>query len=172
MPETPLDRRAWMRALLDEFEGRLVRYATGLLGGDADKARDAVQDTFLRLCAQDPEAVRGHEAAWLFHVCRNRCLDLNKKEGRMTELSEVDMERRPSADPPPARLAEVNEAARRVLSLLGGLPARQREVVRLKFQEGLSYKEIARITELTEGNVGMVLHTALKSLRTQLQLQA
>jgi RNA polymerase sigma-70 factor (ECF subfamily) len=171
MPDTTPDRRAWMRALLDQYEGRLVRYAAGLLG-DADAARDAVQDTFLRLCAQDPEAVRGHEAAWLFHVCRNRCLDLNKKEGRMTELTEVDMERRPSADPPPANLAERNESARRVLALLGALPARQREVVRLKFQEGLSYKEIARITRLSEGNVGMVLHTALKQLRTQLQLSA
>jgi RNA polymerase sigma-70 factor (ECF subfamily) len=45
------------------------------------------------------------------------------------------------------------------------LPENQREVVRLKFQNGMSYKEIATVTELTVSNVGFLIHTALATLR-------
>ena len=45
----------------------------------------------------------------------------------------------------------------------------QREVVRLKFQAGLSYAEISRVTGHSVSNVGFLLHTALKTLRRQMQ---
>jgi RNA polymerase sigma-70 factor (ECF subfamily) len=45
-------------------------------------------------------------------------------------------------------------------------------VVRLKFQHGLSYKEIAAVTELSVSNVGYLIHTAIKKLRTELGVQA
>jgi RNA polymerase sigma-70 factor (ECF subfamily) len=44
----------------------------------------------------------------------------------------------------------------------------QQEAVRLKFQHGLSYKEIASVLDLTVTNVGFILHTALKTLRARL----
>jgi DNA-directed RNA polymerase specialized sigma24 family protein len=43
--------------------------------------------------------------------------------------------------------------------------------VRLKFQNGFSYQEISRITSLSVGNVGFILHTALKALRQNLSAQ-
>ena len=43
-----------------------------------------------------------------------------------------------------------------------------REVVALRFAGGLSYREIAGVTGLSETNVGFILHTALKSLKKQL----
>lgn len=161
------DRRAWVRELLDQWEGKLVRYAARITG-DVETAKDVVQDTFLRLVAQPRDKVEGHEAEWLFAVCRNRALDVRKKEGRMTELSEVELATRQSQEPPPGRAAEVSDQHQRVLSLVGGLSPNQREVVRLKFQDGLSYREIAKITHLTETNVGFLLHTAIKQLRNQL----
>jgi RNA polymerase sigma-70 factor (ECF subfamily) len=45
------------------------------------------------------------------------------------------------------------------------LPENQREALRLKFQHGLSYKEIGRVTEESVGNVGWLIHTGLKKLR-------
>ena len=47
------------------------------------------------------------------------------------------------------------------------LPDNQQEVVRLKFQNGMSYKEIATVTELSVTNVGFLLHTAINTLRTR-----
>jgi RNA polymerase sigma-70 factor (ECF subfamily) len=48
------------------------------------------------------------------------------------------------------------------------LPVNQREVVRLKFQNQLSYEEIAAVTSLSVSNVGFLLHTALKTLRLRM----
>ena len=45
------------------------------------------------------------------------------------------------------------------------LPESQREVIRLRFQSDLSYREISAITELSESNVGFLLHKGLKQLR-------
>ncbi|MCX8109354.1 MAG: sigma-70 family RNA polymerase sigma factor, partial [Verrucomicrobiae bacterium] len=51
---------------------------------------------------------------------------------------------------------------------LEGLDARSRELIMLKFYEGLSYKEISERTGLTVGHVGYLLHHALKLLATEL----
>jgi RNA polymerase sigma-70 factor (ECF subfamily) len=67
----------------------------------------------------------------------------------------------------PAAL-EQQETEHHLLQLLGDLPANQQEVVRLKFQNGLSYRDIAEVTGLTSGNVGYLLHMALKRLRERL----
>lgn len=83
----------------------------------------------------------------------------------MSPLTEMDLETREGAEPSPAASAERKETAGRLLDLLTLLPPNQREVVRLKFQNGLSYQEISGITGLSVGNVGFLLHTALKTLR-------
>lgn len=168
MPEIAVDRRAWVRGLLDRWEGPLVRYAQGLTGR-VESARDVVQETFLRLCAQEPAKLQGREVEWLFTVCRNLCVDEKRKEGRMTEVDQLELDARESKEPPPGRAVETRDQTSRVLALVSGLPKREQELVRLKFQEGLSYREIAKVTKLTESNVGYLLHTALKTLRTRLQ---
>src|SRR5215212_4495691 len=121
----------WVRAAVGRFEGPLTLYATRMLR-DVEAARDAVQETFLRLCTQDRAQVEPHLAEWLFTVCRNRALDVLRKEGRMTRLSDDHMQVCESHDPGPAAHLERREDAARVLALLGALPASQREVIRLK----------------------------------------
>ena len=149
----------------------LTRYATRLLNGDADRARDVVQDTFIKLMAQPPAAVDGHEVEWLFTVCRHRALDVLRKEGRMKGFAEGEAERLTASGPRPGHALEQAEAHATLLQLIGHLPPNQQEVVRLKFQNGFSYKEIARITELSVGNVGFLIHTAVARLRTEFAAQ-
>ena len=55
-----------------------------------------------------------------------------------------------------------------MLDLLDALPPNQREVIRLKFQNGFSYQEISRISGHSVGNVGYLIHVGLKTLRGQL----
>jgi RNA polymerase sigma-70 factor (ECF subfamily) len=52
-----------------------------------------------------------------------------------------------------------------------GLPDNQQEVVRLKFQNGLSYREISCITKLSVSNVGYLIHTAIQKIRAELQVE-
>ena len=154
----------WMRGVLDRYEGPLTRYAARLTG-DLDRARDVVQDTFLRLCETKRSKVDGHVAEWLFTVCRNRALDVQRKESRLKPLDDAVLAVRESDDPSPATAAEQTETTSLVLQLIDSLPANQQEVVRLKFQNGLSYREISGITKLSVSNVGFLIHTAVKNLR-------
>lgn len=160
------DHLVFVRSAVERYQPALLRYAARLLG-DADRARDVVQDTFLRLLSQPLEAVDGHLAEWLFTVCRNRAFDLHRKEGRMKHFEEGEVERVTTHDPRPGSELEAAETQAQVLRLIDRLPRNQQEVVRLKFQNGFSYKEISRITSLSIGNVGFLLHTAIKALRRE-----
>ena len=154
-----------------EQQAPLVRYATRLLQGDADRARDVVQDTFVKLMGQPVDAVSGHAVEWLFTVCRHRALDVLRKEGRMKRFGDGEVERVTTADPRPGRALEAEETHVALLKLIEHLPHNQQEVVRLKFQNGFSYKEISGITSLSVTNVGFLIHTAVARLRAEFAAQ-
>jgi RNA polymerase sigma factor (sigma-70 family) len=168
MIQAPADDVQRIASALSRYEGPLLRYASRLLG-DVDRARDVVQDTFLRLCREDPARLDGRLAPWLFTVCRNRVIDVQRQDGRVEALDERALEAQPSGAPGPARVLEAREDLESVLRLLATLPASQQEVVRLKFQAGLSYQEIASVTGLTVNHVGVLLHNALKALREKIR---
>ena len=107
----------------------------------------------------------------LFTVCRRCALDVVRKEGRMKPLNESEWQAQPSTEPSPSDRIERREEASEVLDLVSGLPQNQQEVIRLKFQNGLSYQQIAEITTLSVSNVGFQLHTAIKTLRQRMQLK-
>lgn len=185
-----------LHALLDRYERPLVRYALSIVG-DLESARDVVQDTFIRWCRMQESAVRsqdsgvnGRETAdgatansdsclpalesshvepWLFTVTRNRALDVLRKNSRIVPMTLPDD--RPSTEPGPDAALASRDTERSLLRLLDSLSPNQREVIRLKFQNDLSYREIAEVTQLTETNVGFLLHTGLKKLRALLAEQ-
>ena len=72
----------------------------------------------------------------------------------------------------PAAAAEREETHSEVLRYLDRLPPNQKEVIRLKFQGEMSYKEISEVTSLSVSNVGFLIHTGLKRLRQLLSHQA
>lgn len=89
----------------------------------------------------------------------------------MKRFEEGQVERVTAEDPRPGRTLEQEETHAAVLRLIDRLPPNQQEVVRLKFQNGFSYKEISRITELSVSNVGFLIHTAVTRLRTEFAAQ-
>ena len=159
------DRLQWIEEALDQYECRLLRYAQRIVG--ADRAADVVQETFLRLCRTEHEPVNGSLAPWLYTVCRNLALDCLRKESRMSVALESVV---PPVDQNQGHeeLVEQRDRVAFVLSQLDSLTDRQQECVRLKFQEGLSYAEIAEVTGISASNVGFTLHTAMKRLREKL----
>ena len=168
---------AELTALLDRYERPLVRYAHSIVG-DLDGARDVVQETFITFLRRGPEggsaapnegAAGNHLEGWLFTVCRNRALDQRRKQSRIIYMEQTDD--RTSEEPGPGLMLERKESAGSLLRLLDQLSENQRDVIRLKFQNDLSYREIAEITKLSVGNVGFLLHTGLKKLRELLSEQ-
>jgi RNA polymerase sigma-70 factor (ECF subfamily) len=161
----PVD--GWVREALARYEAPLTHYAVRL-SRDRERARDAVQETFARLCRQDPDEVLPCLAEWLFTVCRRIVIDIHRKEQRMSPLSDAMADRQTSRDPSPPQVAEKAETLSEVLRAMAGLSEAQQECLRLKFQHGFSYQEIARVTGLTVSNVGVQIHLGLKRLREKL----
>ncbi len=153
-----------LAAVFEAEESGLLRYALGLVRR-RDIAEELVQETFLRL-----HQVWGqveNPRAWLYRSLRN--LSLNHLRDRPAE-SELHEETTPQLEAllPADQLARA-EAVGMVRLILSELPPDDRDLLRLKYQEGLKYEEIARRTGLTSGNVGFRLHHLLKSLADRLR---
>lgn len=162
-----------MQTLLRRFEIPLLQFATRITG-DRERARDVVQETFMKFQRNGPShapspgsGVAGNPepATWLFTVCRNGALNVCRKERRMIYLDEEILEAQPAGESLPSERMEQSEARGFLLKIVATLPPRQQEVLQLKFQNDLSYQEIAKITKTSANNVGVLIHTALKTLR-------
>ena len=72
----------------------------------------------------------------------------------------------------PGKAAERSDQRIQILGFLDKLPDNQKEVIRLKFEGDMSYKEISQVTNLSVSNVGFLIHAGIKKLRGMLTDQA
>ena len=161
-------KAAWVQSALERFERPLLQYAMSIVQ-DIDRARDIVQETFMRLHNQEQEAIEGHLSQWLFTVCRNCSLKSLKKEDRYIYVEAQEFESKTCESLTPAMELERKERTTRVMELVKELPKNQQEVVRLRFMHHHSYQEISDITGLSVGNVGFLLNAAMRNLRGKLE---
>jgi RNA polymerase sigma-70 factor (ECF subfamily) len=157
-------KREEFEEMVHRFEIPLFQYARRITG-DRERARDVVQETFVKFQRNGALRREDDPATWLFTVCRNTALNVCRKERRMRYVDEEVIEARESEQSMPFDRLEQAEATGFLLRIVGTLPLRQQEVIQLKFQNDLSYQQIAKIMQTTANNVGVLLHTALKTLR-------
>ncbi|MBX3442984.1 MAG: RNA polymerase sigma factor [Planctomyces sp.] len=161
----------WVSSALEQFEQRLLRYARRIVG-EEDEARDVVQETFLRLCREDPATLNGRLAQWLYTVCRNRAVDIRRQRTQQRAVGgddPLDGAFRISREPAPSEPAARGDALTVIRRELARLTENQQECIRLKFDDELSYSEISAITGLSSSNVGFLIHTGLKAVRERLR---
>lgn len=168
--------QTWVLAQLAAHERHLLRYVRRMVGSE-EAARDVVQHSFLQLCDIGQQGVGADARPWLFRVCRNRVIDMRRRNLFQEEhLQSLEHEQAGaysvfSREPNPAELAERGELCERVWLLAGKLSPAQREVVFL-WCEGFSYAEISTITEHAEGYVRVLAHRALQALREHPQVKS
>lgn len=150
--------------IVHRFEMPLLQYARRITG-DREQARDVVQETFIKFQRNGALRRENEPATWLFAVCRNAALNVCRKERRMIYLDEELIEAREAEEPTPFDNLEQKETSEFLLHIVSSLPLRQQEVIQLKFQNDLNYQQIAEIMQTTANNVGVLLHTGLKTLR-------
>lgn len=163
----PVEGGDWFASVVRQYEQPLVLYAFRITR-DLERARDVVQESFIKLLHAERRDVEVHVAEWLYTVCRNKALDVRRKEKRVVPLAEGAMDHHASVDPPPGDQLERTESANEALRFMGQLPDNQQDVIRLRFQGGLSYQQISEVTGLTVTNVGFLLHVGLKTLREKM----
>jgi RNA polymerase sigma-70 factor (ECF subfamily) len=157
--------------LFATLESPLLGYALRYVP-DIDMAQDLVQEAFLRLHAQFDQVREPRR--WLYRTVHNLALNHRRDESRVVPLDA------PTSDggQPPAATADLQplpdeqiarwESIGLVRLSLQNLDARSRELLTLKFNEDLSYKDISARTGLTVGHVGYLLHHSLKALAAEL----
>jgi RNA polymerase sigma-70 factor (ECF subfamily) len=158
--------------LFAALESPLLSYALRL-AGERTLAEDIVQEAFMRLHAQFDEVREPRR--WLYRTVHNLALNQRRQAGKIVslDLPATDNTALPAGettDPQPLPDEQIArlEGIGLVRLSLETLDDRSRELVRLKFNDGLSYKEISVRTGLTIGHVGYLLHHALKAIGEEL----
>ncbi|CAN5328864.1 sigma-70 family RNA polymerase sigma factor [soil metagenome] len=162
-----VDRAAFgilYRRYLDPVYG----YCFYLLGDHHD-AEDATERTFLAaLGAIDRFRDEGATfRSWLFRIAHNQLANALRTRSRQ-RTDPRDLVREPATGGDPARLATLAEDARRLRAALGTLPEDRRQVVVLRFVDGLTAREIGVVLRRSEGAVRVLQHRALRDLATLL----
>ncbi len=153
-------------SLVDRWQTPLLRFALSFRR-ERMAAEDAVQETFLRFLRAKPVCGKsGSLGPWLFQVCRNFCLDAMKKENREMDRAENSAHR--ESPPTPEEILGGAEIQSLVHQEIGLLPAKEREVLQLKVQEGLTYQEIGEVLGIAKGTVGWLAHQAIGRLSFRL----
>jgi RNA polymerase sigma-70 factor (ECF subfamily) len=155
-----------LERVMSTYETRLLRYAARI-AGDATAAEDIVQETFIRLVAKwrGPLEPGPSLSSWLYRVAHNCAVDYVRRESRASLFHRQHAEDQISmADPELPDSDAPSEDALRAANALRSLSDRERQLVVLKVMEDKSYREIAEITGLSTGNVGYILHHAMKKL--------
>lgn len=153
------------------LESPLLIYARRLLG-DFSLAEDIVQDAFMKLHAQFLQ-VRTPQP-WLYRTVHNLAVDHQRRASKIVLVGDsTDEDAGPVNDASDSQPLPDEQIARwegigLVRLVLETLDERSRELIRLRFNEELSYKEISDRTGLTVGHVGYLLHHALKAMALEL----
>ncbi len=160
-----IGKTAAFEAVVSHYEARLIRYVARITGCN-DVAQDVVQETFIRLFRKwtgdlEPSPML---SGWLFRVAHNRAVDAVRKRSRQADVEQKHADEQPDAIAPTQGLSGHGEQARRVEIALRTLSAREQQLVILKVYEEKTYKEISEITGLSAGNVGYILHHAMKKM--------
>lgn len=158
------DGEVWLRDLYDTHWSGMVRLASLLLGS-SDQAEEVVQDGFVAVHQRrDQFENMGHAGAYLRMTVVNRCRSVHRHRAVVNRY-------RPDAtggpETPEAALART-ETHDEVLAALRTLPARQREVLILRFYSEASEAEIAETLGISRGAVKSHAHRGMQALRQSL----
>jgi RNA polymerase sigma-70 factor (ECF subfamily) len=148
----------------ERLVGFCLRYV-----GSRDTAEDVVQDAFCKVLESPtvPEVFR----AWIYRICRNRCLDLQRAARRHgDETLPTGSFLAEDEDSPLSRMVDDEQRAH-LRELVATLPEDQREVLMLRYVEGLSRAEAAEVLGISDKLVKSRLYHGLERLRLHRSLR-
>lgn len=149
----------------DEFSDVIFRHCFFRLS-DRDKAKDATQEVFIRFwkyMAEGKEVVNAR--AFLYKIANNLIIDEYRKR-EVVSLDQMQEEVGFDIGFDEREDIETRDLASRLLVLMKALPPGHREALVMRHVDGLSVKEIARITGETENVISVRIHRAIEKMRT------
>lgn len=153
----------WLEEIMARWEVPLLRTCYLFLR-DAALAEDAVQETFLKAWrAKDGYRREASEKTWLMRIAANTCRDMLRGGWFRHVERKVDMADLPEAAAP---FSEPDDTiTRAILSLPDGM----RQVITLRYYQGLTVQEVANVLHLSRRTVHYRLEKAERALRATLE---
>lgn len=155
------DEQAFV-ALYDFYFPRLYAFVARRVG-NREETEDIVSEVFMRATVAMPGFRAGTKfGGWLYRVATNLVIDRSRRYQKERTAAEGEAEAVPDRNPQP------DEAVQQLLDrsvlerILAGLPARDREVLHLKYFAELDNQEIAAALGTTPNHVGVLLHRAVQ----------
>jgi RNA polymerase sigma-70 factor, ECF subfamily len=152
------DALSKLSEIYDSYAPRIFRYLYHRLG-DQSLAEDLTSEVFVRFL--NARVAPDNLAAFLYRIAHNLIVDYLRQHSPAQSLSEEI----PSEHSDPAQLAEIEMERARLRRAINRLTPEQQQVIVLKFLEGLSNDEIARVIDKPVGAVKALQHRGLVTLR-------
>ena len=169
--EAALRDRQRYAALVRRYAQRLGRYVRRLLGRYGQMTEDVLQNAFIRAFVNlnDYDPARPF-SPWIYRIAHNEAVSFLRKQRAGIQIFEGEdaallLERVAGEDNPESNLLE-SRRAEDVHKALSVIDQRYRDVLVLRYLEGMSYDEISDILEIPAGTVATHLNRGLKKLRT------
>jgi RNA polymerase sigma factor (sigma-70 family) len=137
---------------VDEFSDGVYRFVLHNMR-DEDKAKDVVQDSFIKMWVKVSDIDYKKARSYLFTAAYHTMIDAIRREKKFTSFEDAEYNQ-PSYSKEYLGLKEILRDA------VNRLPEIQRSVVLLRDYEGYSYEEIGEITGLTESQVKVYIYRA------------
>lgn len=152
----------WAQRIVNEHYADVLAYCRRH-APCAEDARDAAQETFLRFIRSMPSyRDQGKPLALLLVIARHACADLYRRRGRTWEMLDENL---PAPESENASTTNMHEA-------LAALPAEQRELLELRYDQGLQVNEIAKVLGVSRFSASRKIAKALEALKTELEKDA
>lgn len=166
------DERAF-RTLVERHQERVFGYLLGMVR-DSSVAEDLFQDTFMRIidalhARRGSYATQGKFGAWIIRIARNAALDHLRRQKRWVHAGDgvgfVEWEDLADPEPGPPDFVESEEQDAWLGACIARLPMEQREVLLLRHEADLTFREIAALTECSINTALGRMRYALNNLR-------
>jgi RNA polymerase sigma factor (sigma-70 family) len=172
---TPTTATADLRAALERHHAESMGWAMACCGFDRSEASDVLQDTYLKVL--DGRAVFHGDSTfrtWLFGVIRRTAAEQRRsvvrRIARLWRVQREEVDTREAPDPDAA--IDGHDIATKLRHALGQLPARQRQVLHLVFQDDLSVEAAAGVMGISVGSARTHYARGKARLRAQLNGEA
>ena len=151
--------------LVVRHQGSVYRFLLGLLG-DEELAADATQETFVRALG-NLSGFRGDSSfrTWLLAIARNEARGTLRRRVRRREFALDEAPPLEDEKAGPEVMALRTDEVRRIREALLSLPPKQRMSVSLRLFDGLSFREVGRAIDSSEGSARVNYHHGIRRLR-------
>jgi len=162
------DREA-IRTLYIENQRRVYSIALNFFGGDQERASDVTQQVFLKLLKKMDFRGESEFTTWLYRITLNQCIDDARKSKRYLNFEDWFGFAEPVTRMSLSDKLHSREISAEVQAVVASLKPKYRLPILLKYVEGKSYQEIARVLQCSVGTISSRLNRGHKLLATKLE---